>query len=115
MDKNRFPTRFCKMEKKVTYHMDLGEGMNPRVRWKCMDCGEYNRLGEDMIPEIQEILERVFAMGRYTKDAAIPSPDWADEEYVEHCGELTEREKRHAYLSDAAEEITRLIYKARGE
>jgi hypothetical protein len=56
-------------------------------------------------------------MGRDTgKDAVeIPSPDWADEEYVLHCGELTEREKREAYLSDAAEEISRLIYKARGE
>ncbi len=36
---------FCKMEKKTTKHMSLGEDMNISVRWKCMNCGEYNQPG----------------------------------------------------------------------
>tara|TARA_Y100001951_G_scaffold85826_1_gene75928 strand:- start:414 stop:599 length:186 start_codon:yes stop_codon:yes gene_type:complete len=60
-----------------------------------------------MIPKIQKVLERVW---RAAATGEVPSPSWADEEYVRHCGELSEKEKKDSFLSDAAEEISRLIY-----
>lgn len=61
-----------------------------------------------MIPEIQKILERVWRVAK--GGDPLPSPDWADEEFILHCGELSEEEKKDSFLSDAAEEISRLIY-----
>ena len=64
-----------------------------------------------MIPEIQKILDRVWTVA--SGDEPLPSPEWADDSYVEQCGELTEEEKKDSFLSDAATEISDLIYKGR--
>jgi len=64
-----------------------------------------------MIPEIQKILDRVWNAA--SGDEPLPSPEWADEEYVEQCGELSEEEKKDSFLSDVAVEISDLIYKVR--
>jgi len=65
-----------------------------------------------MIPEIQKILERVWDVAA-SGGGRLPSPKWADDSYVEQCGELTEEEKKDSFLSDAATEISDLIYKVR--
>ena len=61
-----------------------------------------------MIPEIQKILDRVWKVA--SGESPLPSPEWADESYVRDCGELSEEEKRDSFLSDAAVEISDLIY-----
>jgi len=65
-----------------------------------------------MIPEIQKILDRVWDAAA-SGGGRLPSPEWADDSYVEQCGELTEEEKKDSFLSDAATEISDLIYKVR--
>ena len=65
-----------------------------------------------MIPEIQKILDRVWDVAA-SGGGRLPSPEWADEEYVKQCGELSEEEKKDSFLSDAATEISDLIYKVR--
>ena len=70
---------------------------------------------KDMIPKIQEVLDRVWRVA--SGESPLPSPEWADEEYILHCGELSDAEKKDSFLSDVAEEISRLVYydEARGE
>ena len=62
-------------------------------------CGKTFR--SDMIPKIQKILNRVWKVA--SGESPLPSPEWEDEEFVKHCGELSEKERRDSFLSDAAE------------
>jgi hypothetical protein len=43
----REPWIFCTLQKRETRHFQLGfyqdENGNNHIRWKCMECGEYNR------------------------------------------------------------------------
>ena len=68
-----------------------------------------------MIPEIQKILERVWDVASSEDGGPLPSPEWADESYVEQCGELSDEEKKDCFLSDMAVEISDLIYKSIGQ
>ena len=66
-----------------------------------------------MVGAILAILERVWKVA--SGESPLPSPEWADESYVRDCGELSDEEKRDSFLSDAAVEISDLIYNLTGK
>jgi hypothetical protein len=66
-----------------------------------------------MVGAILAILERVWKVA--SGESPLPSPEWADESYIEQCGELSDEEKKESFLSDRAVEISELIYKITGK